>query len=159
MATKEQCDFFRSLYEEEERRYGQLEARAKLYLSVIAIFLATITLKLQDVQASVQLLKVPLWPFILEAVLLASALIFVVFGVFIREYEGIADPEDVIESFGDEPPTNEAFFDDRIADYVVATVRNTEVNDRGGRYLLVSVSLLAAAMLLLIGLLVMALWR
>jgi hypothetical protein len=149
MATKEQCDFFRSLYEEEERRYGQLEARAKLYLSVIAIFLATITLKLPDVQASVKILQVPFWPFLVEAALLAAALVFVVLGAFIREYEGIADPNDVVDGFGDTPPSNETFFDDRIADYVVATTRNSKVNDRSARYLLVSVSLLAAAMLLL----------
>ena len=39
MATKDQYDFFRGLYEEEERTSQQLEGRAKVYLSVITAFL------------------------------------------------------------------------------------------------------------------------
>jgi len=159
MATKDQCDFFRYLYEEEERRYGQLESRAKLYLSVIAVFLATLTLKAQDVQASVKILGVPLWPLLIEALLLAGALVFVVLGAYVRTYEGVADANDVVERFGDQPPTNEDFFDDRIADYVVATVRNTEVNDRSAWHLQASAFFLAAAMLLLMGILTYALLR
>jgi hypothetical protein len=149
LATAEQYEFFRFLYEEEERRYLHLESRAKLYLSIIALFIATLVLKAQDVQASVAVLKVPWLLILLQAILLASSLVFVVLSVFIRTYEGVADPEQVIEGFGEEAPSNEDFFDDRIADYVVATGRNAAVNDRCARFLEIAVYLLSAAMLLL----------
>lgn len=159
MATREQHDFFRFLYDEEERRYGQLEARAKLYLSVIALFLATLTFKLEDVQKSTALLGAPWWLVVIVGILLATALIFVVLGVFIREYEGIADPEEIVNTFGEEPPSNESFFDDRIADYVVATNRNASMNDRGARFLEIAVFFLAAAMLLLLVILALGLFK
>lgn len=149
MATREQLDFFRFLYDEEERRYGQLESRAKLYLSVIALFLATLIFKLDDAQKSIAILGAPWWLVLVEGILLATALAFVVIGVFIRVYEGVADPEDIVNGFGDEAPSNESFFDDRIADYVVATVRNSAMNDRAARFLEIAVLFLAAAMLML----------
>lgn len=150
MATKEQLDFFRFLYDEEERRYGQLESRAKFYLSVIALFVATLTFKLEDAQKSVAILGAPWWLVLVEGALLATALVFVVISVFIREYEGVADPEDIVNGFGDKVPSNESFFDDRIADYVVATGRNSAMNDRAARFLEIAVSIIAVAMLLLL---------
>lgn len=159
MATKEQHDFFRFLYEEEERRYSQLEGRAKLYLSVIAIFLATLIFKIDDVEKSIELLRIPWSVVLVQAALQASSLVFVVFGVFIREYEGIADPEEIVAGFGEAPPTNEAFFDDRIADYVVATNRNAAANDKAARFLEIAVFLLGSAMLLMLGMIVTRLFK
>jgi preprotein translocase subunit Sec61beta len=48
MATKDQYEFFRSLYDEEERTSLQLEGRAKVYLGIISAFLVTIFLKTDD---------------------------------------------------------------------------------------------------------------
>lgn len=150
MATEEQHEFFRYLYEEEQRRYAHLEARARLYLSIISLFLATLIFKVEDVRTSVEMLGVPWWAVLVQGVLLASALVFVVIGAFIRSYEGVADAEDVVKSFGDKPPVDGSFFDDRIADYVVATTRNAAENNRAARFLTISVSFLLAAMLLLL---------
>ena len=159
MATKEQHDFFLYLYEEEERRYGQLESRAKLYISIVALFLASLIFKVEEVQQSVAHLGAPWWLVVVEGILLATALVFIVFGVFIRTYEGLTDPEDVVNNFGDEPPSNEEFFDDRIADYAVATTRNAAMNDRAARFLEIAVSFLAMAMLVLLIVLGMALFK
>jgi hypothetical protein len=150
MATKEQYEFFRYLYEEEQRRYGHLEARARLYLSIISLFLATLIFKVEDVRKSVDILGVPWWVVLVQGLLLASALVFVVIGAFIRPYEGVADPEDVVKSFGKKPSVDDSFFDDRIADYVVATSRNAAANNKVARFLTIAVSFLLAAMLLLL---------
>jgi len=150
MATKDQCDFFRFLHDEEERRYEQLEARGKLYLSIVTLFLATLIFKAQDVRASVKELNVPWWLVLAEAVLLAVTLFFIVLGALIRDYEGVADPERVLESFGEEPPSDDEFFDDRIADYAVSTNRNAAVNDRVARHLEIAGLILGAAMVLMV---------
>jgi TRAP-type C4-dicarboxylate transport system permease small subunit len=152
MATKEQYEFFRSLYEDEERTYAQLEARARFYLSIVSIFLASVLLKTEEVQKSARALGLPWWLVLGEAVLLSGALLFVTLGALIRRYEGIADPEDIVKSFGEDVPSNEQFFDDRIADYTVATNRNAAVNERTARLLSYAGILLSASMVLLLGL-------
>jgi hypothetical protein len=157
VASKEQYEFFRFLYEEEERRYAQLESRAKLYLSVVALFLASLAFKMEDAQKSVAILNVPWWLVLVEAVVLAAALVFILSGALIRNFEGVADPEDVIASFKDAPPTNEEFFDDRIADFAVATNRNTSTNDRAVRFLELAGVLLVIAMLVLLSVFTIAL--
>jgi hypothetical protein len=40
------------------------------------------------------------------------------------------EPTDIIEGFGDDPPTDEEFFDDRIIEYALACETNSSVNDR-----------------------------
>lgn len=98
MATHEQYEFFKFLYEEEGERYGQLEARAKLYLGVITVFLATLLYKAGEVKASVTAIRIPWALVLIEAALLAASLMFTVFGSLIRTYEGLADPEEIIKN-------------------------------------------------------------
>ena len=47
----------------------------------------------------------------------------------VSNYEAINDPQDIIAGFGDTPPEDEDFFDDRIIDFTVAYQRNSAVND------------------------------
>jgi len=157
LATKDQFEFFRALYDEEERRYEQLEGRAKLYLSIITALLAAFVLKADEVKRSGEKLLVP-WPLMLvEALLLAAALLLVILGSLIRTYEGVADPEQIIDPYGQKPPSDAVFFDLRIADFAVATNRNSNVNDRTARYLSAAGVLLALAMLTLLVLFAVAL--
>jgi hypothetical protein len=150
MASKEQYEFFRLLYEEEERRYGQLEGRAKLYLSVITLFLAAVLFKASEVRSSAAVLGIP-WPVVaMEAAMLVGALLLVILGVLIRSYEGIADAGEIIEHLGDSPPSNDEFFDDRIVDFAAASIRNARVNDRSARYLAGAAILLAGSMAVLV---------
>jgi hypothetical protein len=65
-----------------------------------------------------------------EGVLLAGCMVFAAVGTWIRTYEGIADPREIIERFGDAPPSNDDFFDNRITDLAVATNRNSAANDK-----------------------------
>ena len=58
MATEAQYQFFRLLFEEEERRYSLLETRGKLYMSIIAAFLAALVLHADTIESSVQSLGV-----------------------------------------------------------------------------------------------------
>jgi len=150
LATHEQYEFFKLLYEEEGERYGQLEARAKLYLGVITIFLATLLFKAGEVKASVTEIRIPWALVLIEAALLAASLMFTVFGSLIRTYEGLADPEEIIKKFSALPPKDEDFLDDRIVDFAVATNRDSKVNDRTAMFLSFAGILLSAAMVVIV---------
>ncbi len=154
MATKEQYEFFRFLYESEERIYQYLEARAKFYLSIISLFLAALLLKAEEVRTSAAAYGIPWWILTLVAAVLAVAIVLVVLATRIRRYEAVADPQKVVDSFGDIEPTNKDFFDDRIADLTVATMRNSAVNHRVANILLYTNLCLALAMLVLLASLV-----
>jgi hypothetical protein len=150
MATKEQYEFFRSLYDEEERTYEQLEGRAKLYLTIVSLFLAGLLLKADETRKSAAAIGLPWWVLGATTILLAGTLALLVVAMRIRTYEGASDPEEIVKGFGEKPPKDEVFFDDRIADYVVATNRNTKVNNSTAMTLQYASYSLAAAMLLLL---------
>lgn len=159
MATKEQYEFFKLLYDVEEQRYGQLESRARFYFGGVSIFIAGILLKAPEVKASVAALG-GAWPLmLLGALLLAVTLVLIGIGTHIRTYEGIADGGSVVKAYGEKPPTNEDFFDDRIADLVVATARNSQVNNRVARVLAGAGYCLSLAFVALLAVVAFALWK
>ncbi|THK36636.1 hypothetical protein EHS39_17675 [Ensifer sp. MPMI2T] len=63
----------------------------------------------------------------------------------IARFEGVTTGAKIIDNFGDRPPSDEEFFEDRIVDYTVAHERNALVNNAKARLLLV------ARLLLLMG--------
>jgi hypothetical protein len=151
LATKEQYEFFRSLYEAEERTYEQLEGRAKVYLGVVTAFLATVLVKASDVVESAKALNVPWWSILAEAILLTIVLTLILFALRIRAYEAVNDGEEIIEEFGENIPSDEEFFDDRIADYAVAASRNLRANNETATFLAWASRLLVASMVGLMG--------
>lgn len=147
MATKEQYEFFRFLHEDEERTYLALEARGRFYFSVISLFFASLLLK-AEVITSATTLGIPRWVLTVFAAVLTLSLVLVTVAARIRSYEGVADPKKIVESYGKKEPKDEAFFDDRIADLVVATNRNSVVNERVATVLFWAGVCLAFAMIL-----------
>jgi hypothetical protein len=150
MATKEQYDFFRSLYEEEERTQEQLEGRAKVYLSIVSAFLAALLLKTGDVSANAKTLGIPWEILLIEALLFALALLFVVFALRIKAYEAVADALAIVEKFEGDGPTDAEFMEDRIADYAVAASHNLVANNQTASILAWAGRFLVMAMILLI---------
>ena len=57
--TKEQYEFYQSLYDQEERTSIQLEGRAKVYLGIVSAFLAAMILKAPDAEATAKSLQSP----------------------------------------------------------------------------------------------------
>ena len=159
MITKEQYEFFSGLYEDAERTYGQLEARGNLYLGIIAGFLATVLLKADGAVSSANSLGVPWWAVLVEALLFAGSLLFVLLALRIRSYEAVNDPQKIVDGWKGDGPSNEEFYEDRIADYVVAASRNAEINNQKATMLSVAGWLLVVAMLQMIGIFAFALVR
>lgn len=150
MASKEQYEFFRSLYQEEERTHEQLEGRARVYLSVIAAFLAAVLLKAPEVVKSAEALRVPWWMILTEAIFLTASLLLILLALRIRAYEAVNDAEAIVNGFDGDGPSDEEFFEDRIADYAVAAARNLKANNETAGLLSWGSWLLVAAMMNLI---------
>ena len=131
MATKEQYDFFKSQYDEENIRNNELTKRAEIYLSIISLFLTAVLFKIKDIFDSIK--DVP--TFLLTILLIvglvsfAISLLFLINSLKIRDYEGVIDFNDFIEKNDDTTQSPEDFFEDRVADYIVAVKRNEIINN------------------------------
>lgn len=135
MATKLQYDIFKAVYDEETARYGALENRSKLYLTILTFYLGAIAFKIDDVMKFITRFRVPIWLYMTMALILLAALLLTILATRIRGYEGICDLKDIYLSVEDSPPTDEDFLEDRLADLVVATNRNSNQNDKVATYL------------------------
>jgi hypothetical protein len=103
-----------------------------------------------------QTLGLPWAAVIAEAALLGVSLVLIVLGSLIRTYEGLADPQQIVDEYPEELPPDKEFFRDVIASYVVATTRNSKVNDNAAGFIQFAGIALAAAMILLLCFLVAA---
>lgn len=148
MATEKQMAFFKSLYDEELARHSGLQERAKVYITVITIYVGVIGLKIQEVATLATSFKVPYWLLLVVGVAVGVALLLTVLAVRIRQYEAAADPYVVSKEFQAGTPTDEAFFSARIADYTVATRKNRVTNDDVGARLHWAAIALASAVAL-----------
>jgi hypothetical protein len=157
--TKEQYEFFRALYDEEERTALQLEGRAKVYLGVISAFLAAVLLKAGDAKEIAKALQV-LWGLLLsDAFPMSLALLLVLWSLRIRDFEAVNDGPKVIREFEDDWPGEARFLEDRIIDYAFASSRNRKLNSETAALLAWASRSMAAGILLLVGIVIAAIWR
>lgn len=138
MATQAQYDFFKQLFELEEQRYANLQMKAKFFLGAASAVVAAVTLKLPDVLTFVQRFRVDVSAVILIGIGMTVAIVCSIAAMTIAHYDRVADPERIIRSFGDDPPADDDFRDDRIVDYAVATNVNFKTNNRTATYLQVA---------------------
>jgi hypothetical protein len=103
---------------------------------------------MEDVLRFVEHFHVPIWLYLAMVLLLLVGLFLTVLATRIQVFEGICDLERVVDSFGEQPPTDEEFLDDRLADLVVATNRNSIQNDKIARCLRVASYALMLAVLM-----------
>ena len=132
MATQLQYEVFKSAYDEESQRHTDLESRAKLFLTIITAYLGAVAFKTTDVLVFLTKFRISFSWYLLLGACLVVALLFTVFAMGIRTYEGVFDPEVEIRSYRGKPKplTDDEFLDRRIADLAVATNRNTRVNNK-----------------------------
>jgi hypothetical protein len=128
--TERQYEFFRSLYEEENERYTALEARTKLYLTVITLYVGAIAFKFEDVAKFATRFGIATSLLAAVGLIFLLALVLTVLAARIRDFEGLCEPEALIEGMGNKPITDSKFFEDRVIDLAVATTRNSKENDK-----------------------------
>lgn len=135
MANQAQHDAFKTVFDEEQARYEQLEKRANLYLTVITFYLGAIIFKVEDLLKFALNFRLSIFWFLAIGTILGIALLLVVRAVGIREYEGLFDPKKEIESYRPMRPSDSEFFDKRLADFAVATNRNAKQNNKVAKLL------------------------
>ena len=130
MATEAQYKFFKELYDEENKRYSDLDNKGKLYVTIITFYLGAIAFKFNDVTQLTVQVSYAKWFYLVIVSVLVVALLCTIFAIRVRSFEGIADPVKVIDNYGESAPSDTDFLDDRIADLAVATNRNSNQNNR-----------------------------
>jgi hypothetical protein len=135
MATEGQYKTFKDLYDEEGKRYSELDAKAKLYITIITFYLGAVAFKFKDVLELTNSIACTRGLYLAISLSLVCALLCTIIAMRVRTFEGICDPEEVIASFGASPPSDDDFRDDRIADLAVATNRNFDQNNKIARNL------------------------
>lgn len=145
MATEAQYKFFKELYDEENKRYSELDNKGKLFVTIITFYLGAIAFKFNDVAHFTEQVSYAKWFYLIIAIVLVGALLCTMFAIRVRSFEGICDPEEVIDKYGEVAPSDTDFLDDRIADLAVATNRNSNQNDRIAENLALALVLLFVA--------------
>lgn len=150
MATKEQYDFFKDQFLEEEKRYSDLTKRGEIYFSILSLLLTGVIFKTKDIFeilktiSDIKLKALLISIFIISFILFCLAFLFITLGLKIREFEGVTNINSYLDSLGDTPPTNEDFFDDRIVDFIAASEQNELVNDRRATRLAIALGFILA---------------
>lgn len=131
MASEAIYKFFQTLYDEETKRFAELESKARLYFSIASLYVGAIAFKFDDVVKLFKGVNLPAVLIVLDGTLFILAVLFCVLAMQTRNYEGIAEPYDVLHSFQtDTAPADADFFEARMVDYTVAAKRNSKINDR-----------------------------
>jgi hypothetical protein len=122
--TKEECEFFRDLYEAEERVALRLEGRAKVYLGVISAVLAAVLLKAGDAKAIAKTLKIAWVLLLMEALAMTCALVLVLWSLRLHRYDAANDGIKLMKRYAEDWPDEADFNKERAIDYAVASSRN-----------------------------------
>ncbi len=157
MATALQYEIFKSAYDEEGERFGELESRANVLLGACTFYIGAIAFGFDDVVKFAQTSNLPEWLYITLGLPLVAALVCTLVALVVRDYERPFDPEEVIKKELGSRVSEEEFLDSRIADLAVATNRNSKVSDGIATWLIVSASFLVVAALAHLGVFVWAL--
>jgi hypothetical protein len=133
MATKTQYETLKAVYDDERARYVDLRNTGKVYLTICSFFLGGLAFTLNDVFSQApQPMKI-VFLFAVGAFVLAFLLVLRGLGIY--TYEGLCDPEEVVKRFGDTPPSDSDFLDDRIVDIAAACSINVKADNRRAAFL------------------------
>jgi len=147
MATKEQYEYYKFLYDHERSRYLELVNRGKLFLSIITLYMGLLAVgadkTITGLEGSILLMSV----YFISVSLLVASLVEVVLAIGIYKNEKPSSPRKMILALEENVPTDEEFRDERIIDLAVATDRNSNNNDLRAKRLQVSSFLLLLAIL------------
>ena len=147
--TKEQYDFFKNQYEEENNRYSDLIKKSQIYLSLQTLLLSAVFFKIKDLNEILKKTDCQDFMFIFFGVAILQVFISIFYNVLsmkVSKFEGVNNLRDVLSEFTSDSMSDEQFYTNRIVDYTVATGRNAEINDKSAKYLKISTYFLAVGL-------------
>lgn len=133
MASQLQYNIFKVAYDEELNRSSDLRNTGKIFLSICSFFLGGLAFKLNDIFSRQQIFTLILFFVSLLSFLLAYILLSFALGIY--SHERMFRPRSVVNKFGEHPPKDEDFLDDRIIDITVAWETNCKVNNHRAKLL------------------------
>jgi hypothetical protein len=129
-------DVVKTSYDEETKRYSDLNDRAKFYLSIVGVYGAAALFKSDSLHSAAER---DVWTkalAIATATVLGLSVASVALSARLCFYETPFEPKDVIEELDDDDEINPAvFYGARLADIAVAVARNSVTNDERARWL------------------------
>jgi hypothetical protein len=130
LASKNQYDVFKALYDDESARYKDLMDRAKTYISIITLLSGILVFKADELKVFLSASPFVRWTFVAGAALFILALLALLLGMRIRNYDAFADPSAVVDQYPEDAVmTDEEFFDNRIGELSLATTDNAGAHD------------------------------
>jgi len=157
MVTKEQHNFFKSQYEEENARYESLIKKGQLYLSIQTFLLSAVFFNIKDLQKIIKdsnHTELLIALFCIAILMLLASILFNVLALKISTYERVNKPREVLQEFDKEAVSDGEFYLNRIVDFTVATERNFAANNTTAKQLKKSIYLLALGLCLTIFLII-----
>ncbi|RWH94128.1 MAG: hypothetical protein EOR51_11545 [Mesorhizobium sp.] len=147
MATERQYAFLKFLYEEENARENTINQYAKTLLSLITFYSGFVIFVADKMLATITLPMKVMFATTLASMLAAFAT--TVWGTRMADFEGVCDPEEACNELPavDDDESENLFLRKGIADFTVATTRNSGINNRRAKTLLVESYFLAAGIL------------
>lgn len=116
-------------------------------------------LKASDAEATSRSLHIPWGLMLLEALPMTIALALILWALRIRNFEAIADGAQLIMEYGADWPTQEQFYEDRVADYAFASSTNRGLNTTTAKLLSGASVFMASGIIYLLVIVVFAIWR
>ena len=116
-------------------------------------------LKAPDAEAIAKTLHIRWGLMLLEALPMTIALALILWALRIRNFEAVNDGAQLIEDYGDDWPTAEQFYEDRVADYAFASSINRQLNNETAALLSWSSWCMAGGIVYLLGIVLFAIGR
>jgi len=130
VASKEQLEFFRNIYEREHARYVELINRGKLFLSIITLYFGAIALAAEKTLDVLNASRAALGAYLAGAAFLSIAMALVIGAIGIYKYAYPNDPKRIIESGDLKLLSEEEFREQRLFEYAVAADMDHKVNEK-----------------------------
>lgn len=130
MATEQQYTCFKDIFDRETERHDRLIDRGKVYLSLITVYLGILAVAADKLVPLLGGSWVAIVFYIASLACLVGSMVLVLMGIGIHTYVYPTDPKAVIFGFGQKPPTNPEFFDDRIVELAAAFKTNHAVTEK-----------------------------
>lgn len=130
MPSTEQFEYFKLIYATEMERGSELVNRAKIYLSVITLYMGLLGIAANSVIPLIADSWFAVALYFLGFLAFVSALVLVVLAMGVYNYVYPTDPENVFLGYDPDWPENDQFFRLRMAELAAAFKHNHPLNER-----------------------------
>ena len=144
-------EYCKYLYEEEKARTERIEKKVNVFVLALGASVISILLKIPNSAQSTANMSlaqrtVPAFLFSMSILLMLASFIFTFFVYRVRDFERLSDPKKMSEK-AVMMSNKSDMLSALIADYIVATNKNHQINDTKAKHLRYALALLFAALL------------